>query len=92
MKLKVEKNKIILKTNIKGAVLESNTVYNVYRPFLFGLFRVYVKIKPLCWKTAPEVVVDYVPNTYSTDFSTLEEAEDLITAIKTNPNKFVRYK
>jgi hypothetical protein len=91
MKFRIEKHEEVVKTNIRGNVLMKNTYYLVYRSFLFGLIRLYVKIVP-SYKNgfANEYTVAYELQHFASTFS-LEEAEMLIRDIKNNPDKFVKY-
>lgn len=91
MKFRIEKHEEVVKTNIQGKALMIDTYYLVYRSFLFGLIRLYVKINPFYKKGfANEYTVEYAPQHFASTFS-LEEAEMLIRDIKNNPDKFVKY-
>lgn len=92
MKFGIEKIKTVIKTDIKGNTLQENISFVVYRSYLFGLGRLYVKITPKAWKIAHEVRVDYCLLSCATEFETYEEAESLIEHMEKEPSKFVRYK
>ena len=93
MKFKIKKIRKIIKTNIQGKVIDENVWYVVYRSFLFGLIKWYIKISPQKgWKVSYEVTVMYRPWYQASKFADYEAAEELIQDIKKNPSHFVRFK
>ena len=89
MKFGIKKTIIPAKTNINGKPLEQIVEYSVYRKLFFGLFRTYIKFRPVSI-FADEITVSYVPQLYATTFDELEEAELFIQKMQTVPDKFVR--
>lgn len=91
MKFGISKDIVVMKTNVNGKVLSSRIEFRVYRRLFFGLFKRYLKIRPLNGWLLYEVDVSYVRKSSASCFDSLDEAELLIQKLTCNPDKFVRY-
>lgn len=92
MKFGIEKETLVVKTDLRGNVLYKNVVYKVYRKIFFGLFKMYIKISPIYVKGCEdEYTVEYCPQKKATHFGR-EQAEKLVRDMTNNPNKFVMFK
>lgn len=92
MKFGIKKETLVVKTDLRGNVLYKNVVFKVYRSFLFGLFKMYIKISPKYVNGCEdEYTIEYCPQDYATQFGR-EQAEMLVRDMTNNPSKFVMFK
>lgn len=86
-----------VKTNIYGEPY-ARSRYAVYRSFLFGLVRLYMRFRADDYvfnnsggiEYIKEIAVDYVSKKQATTFVSAHDARVLIDDIKANPDKYVR--
>lgn len=90
MKFKIKEKRTVIKTNIEGKVLEERVDCYVYRSVFFGLVKLFVRLTPSSWEKHEQVTVNY-ENIGPASVFTKEEAEELIKALKEQPDRFVRY-
>lgn len=93
MKFKIYKETVVTKTNIFGKPVETDTWYYIYRPILFGLFRLYLKIDD-CFvgidnNTVHYFEVRYVPKRFATGYPE-QIAKTMLDNIYSQPDKFIR--
>lgn len=94
MKFKIKKIKRIIKADIQGNIIDESIRFVVYRSYLFGLVRAFIRVTPCdAWDIAHEVMVIYCRNYWeATKFDKQEDAEMLIQKMLETPSKFVLYK
>lgn len=91
MKFKVKKIKRIIKVDIQGNIIDESIHFVVYRSYLFGLVRAFIRVTPRdAWDIASEVATTYYHNYWeATEFDKQEDAEMLIQKMLETPSKFV---
>lgn len=92
MKFKIYKETVVKKTNIFGKPIESVTRCYIYRSMFFDLIKIFLYFRE-DWdvfnRTNYWWVVRYVPQESATEFSE-QEAEKMLNAIYSHPDKFIR--
>lgn len=92
MKFKIYKETVVKKTNIFGKPIEIATRCYIYRSMFFDLIKIFLSFIE-DWDVRDRYntwfVVRYVQQESATEFSE-QEAEKMLNAIYSHPDKFIR--
>ena len=90
MRYKIEKIEDVKMRNINGEPIETAIYYLICRVRWFGLKKEYIRIaNESTWHLSYAVSTYVVPKNYASRISDKGDAQLLLDAIRTNPDKFV---
>lgn len=89
MKFKIKETVVRRVTNIQGKVLYEEKEYRIYRPVLFGLLKVYLKIQPDVFNKG-KYYVQYVKFLEATIYARREDADFVLWQMKHGTDNFQR--